>query len=237
MEGPQTAEPFHWRVSSGSAHPENLKSRATPVRPPSQRREIADMDTYRVDEVTRAIAQGASRRTVLRALFGAAAVATAGRELPASAKSDKITMCKPTGSGYQLTDVNVKQVDKRLQDAYVEPPYSCENGPSCEECQSTCTAYHNPCSTDADCCSENCLDSGICGDLCYCFDRYDPDEQAALGPMCGGSTGTLCSSGQLPGCLSSADCDQSSSYTTCVVAPDCNASGGACAYPLFACEE
>ena len=30
---------------------------------------------------------------------------------PASAKSDKITMCKPTGSGYKLTDVNVKQVD------------------------------------------------------------------------------------------------------------------------------
>jgi hypothetical protein len=95
-----------------------------------------------------------------------------------------------------------------------------------------------PCSSDADCCSENCLPSGICGGLCYCHDYFDADEQAAKGPMCGGSTGGLCSSGTLPGCLSSADCDQSSSYTECVVPTDgCNASGGMCAYPLFPCEE
>lgn len=193
------------------------------------------MNENRVDEITRAIAQGASRRTVLRALFGAAAVAVS-QTLPASAKSEKVAMCKPTGSGYTLTNVNVKQIGKRLEDGYFEPPYFCNDGPSCEVCQSTCVEYHESCRSDADCCSENCLSSGICGDLCYCIDRYDPDEQAALGPMCGGSTGTACNR-ELDGCLSSADCNQSTSYTTCVVAPGCNASGGACAYPLFPCEE
>lgn len=194
------------------------------------------MDQHRVDAVTRAIAQGASRRAVLRALFGAAAVAAASQAVPASAKSDKITMCKPTGGGYRLAEINAKQYEKRLAMGYFDPPFYCDGGPACEPCQSTCAEWHESCSTDADCCSENCLDSGICGDLCYCMDRYDPDEQAAYGPMCGGSTGNECNS-TLDGCLSSADCNQDSSYTTCVVAPGCNASGGACAYPLFPCEE
>jgi len=156
------------------------------------------MDENRVDEVSRAIAQGASRRTVLRALFGAAAVAAAGQALPASAKSDKITMCKPTGSGYKLTDVNVKQVDKRLQDGYFEPPYSCDEQPSCEPCEGTCLNPGDACGSNADCCSERCLSGGTCGDLCYCHDLYDGSGQA-----CRSGFGWSCPQ---TGCTSNADC-------------------------------
>jgi hypothetical protein len=159
------------------------------------------MDEHRVDAVTRAIAQGASRRTVLRALFGATALATAGKALPASAKSEKITLCKPTDSGYKLTDVNVKQVDKRLQDGYFEPPFSCDEQPSCEPCQGTCVEWDEPCSADADCCSERCLDAGTCGGTCYCYDLYDSSEDPS-GQICLSGSGWGCSIS----CTSSADC-------------------------------
>jgi len=191
------------------------------------------MDEQRLDTLTRSIAQGASRRAVLRLLFGGAAAVVARQALPVSATSEKIAMCKPHPSGYKLVEINAKLYDKRLAGGYIDPPYYCDNGPSCEACQSTCAEMGEQCAGDADCCSTNCLSSGVCGDLCSTLDRYDPIEQAELGPLRGASTGTLCMGG--PGCLTSADCTVAD-YTVCVVAPDlgpdgpCVTSGGACAY-------
>jgi len=198
------------------------------------------MDEQRLDTLTRSIAQGASRRAVLRLLFGGAAAVVARQALPVSATSEKIAMCKPHPSGYKLVEINAKLYDKRLAGGYIDPPYYCDNGPSCEACQSTCAEMGEQCAGDADCCSTNCLSSGVCGDLCSTLDRYDPIEQAELGPLRGASTGTLCMGG--PGCLTSADCTVAD-YTVCVVAPDlgpdgpCVTSGGACAYVTMPCEE
>jgi hypothetical protein len=73
--------------------------------------------------------------------------------------------------------------------------------------------------------------------LCYCWDRYDPDEQALYGPLCFESLASLCSSGTEPGCTTDADCGGGDTYNTCVRVPSdwtepCNASGGTCAYGL-----
>lgn len=187
------------------------------------------MNGQRMDDLTRSLAQGVSRRTAIRGLFGSGISMLALRTTPVGAQSDKVTMCKPTGAGYKLTEVNWKQIDKRRADGYFDP-YSCGDDLACEPC---CVEWHEQCSSDADCCSENCLSSGFCGDLCYCHERFDPDEQATLGSMCGSSTAWECNA-ENPGCLSSADCG--GSYTECIIAPDCNASGGACAYALSECE-
>jgi hypothetical protein len=72
--------------------------------------------------------------------------------------------------------------------------------------------------------------------VCYCWDRYDPDEQALYGSLCFESLGGLCSSGTQPGCTKDADCAGNGSYTTCVSVPSdwedfvCNDGGGMCAY-------
>jgi hypothetical protein len=102
--------------------------------------------------------------------------------------------------------------------------------------QRCCLDWHEPCSSDSDCCSENCLGSGICGDHCFCIDRYNAGEQAELGPLCGAGLSWQCGGTGFAGCLSSTDCNSGSSHTTCIVVEDCSASGGVCAFALSECE-
>jgi hypothetical protein len=186
------------------------------------------------DSIARAVAAAGSRRRLLRGIVAGGAAVLAHSSTPASAEKVKVAVCKPTGSPsnpFVLVELPWHAAQKQFEKGGFEP-YDCAAEPTCEPC---CAELDLPCSSDADCCSENCRDNGFCGGPCYCFDYYDPDEQAAKGPMCGASSGGLCDATQ-PGCLSSADCG--GSFTECVI-PDgsCNASGGMCAYTLSPCDE
>ncbi|HET9661107.1 MAG TPA: hypothetical protein VFP05_12305 [Thermomicrobiales bacterium] len=178
------------------------------------------MDDRRFDSVSRLIAQGASRRAVMRGIFaGGLTVFTAG-VLSAGAQPDKITMCKPAGAGYRLTEINAKQYEKRLAMGYVDP-IDCGDGPTCEECEGTCLNPGDPCSSGADCCTERCLPGGTCGDLCYCHDLYDGSGQA-----CRSGFGWSCP--QESGCTSNADCGDGHYCIVNVDPVDCSSPTGIC---------
>jgi hypothetical protein len=194
------------------------------------------MDLSRtLDEAARSVATGATRRSVMRGIAAGVVVALSGRGLRADAKVEKVAMCKRTGADGRhavLLELPLSVIERAENQEFFSPNY-CGSEPVCEPC---CVEMHESCTSDADCCSNNCLASGICGDLCYCYDRYDDEEQARLGPLCGAGTGGICNSTQ-PGCTSSADCEGNGEYTTCVEYEyECNASGGMCAYALSECE-
>jgi hypothetical protein len=188
-----------------------------------------------LDEAALSMATGATRRSVMRGMLAGGLVALSGRHLRADAQVEMVAVCKRMGKDgtravlLELPSTALGQVGN--QEFF--SPYYCGSEPVCEPC---CVEWHESCTSDADCCSNNCLESGICGDLCYCYDRYNDEEQAELGPLCGASTGGMCNSTQ-PGCTSSADCEGNGEYTTCVEYEyECNASGGMCAYALSECE-
>lgn len=193
------------------------------------------MNCSSFDALTRAVGAGVSRRTVLRSLLAGSVMTLTGGHSVVQARTEKEWLCKPSGPGSEkglLKSVPAHLVDRRLESGY-SWPYYCDDGPACVPC---CTEVGLACSNDADCCSENCLESGVCGGPCYCYDRYDPDEHAELGSLCGGGTGGECNAA-IDGCQSSADCT-SESFPVCVQpANACNLSGGMCAIALTPCDD
>lgn len=140
------------------------------------------MDSQKFDGITRALASGTSRRSVLRGMFGTAvggALATIGVRA-AGAQPSKVGICHQTGSAsnpYEYIEVSEHAVPAHAAhgDAtYVDLTSDvnncgwcgnvCAAGEACVDgaCVVTCLADGEICTTGTECCGGACT-NGVCG--------------------------------------------------------------------------
>ena len=145
------------------------------------------MDGKGFDELTRKVAQGMSRRTMLRGLIGggAAVVATkAGGSL--AAPREKQVICHAEGNGsFHLINVSVNAI-----------PAHEAHGDGYLGTTAHCSDCGDACSGGQDCCSGSCTNLGTnencasCGDVCDAFSNSYCDGGTCT--ACGGFSQTCC---------------------------------------------
>jgi hypothetical protein len=118
------------------------------------------LDKNGFDDLTRKVAQGVSRRTLLRGLIGGGAAAVVGVKATSTLAQNagKVDICHALGNGgYNLISVNMNALEAHLAHGDIAPT-ECENGLSCGPCSTICAnaalvGYEN-----------NSLPFGICVD-------------------------------------------------------------------------
>lgn len=144
--------------------------------------EEATLDSNRFDDLTRSMAGGTNRRSVLKA-FGGLALGAAGlvglRSSGDAAKKDKVNICHRTGNGsYNYISVAAPSVDAHI--AHGDQVSNLDDVDNCGACGNVCTAPENATAV--------CGDDG-CGFACN--DGFEPNE---LGDEC--VAASLCGPGQ-----------------------------------------
>ncbi len=164
------------------------------------------MDGHRFDDLTRALAGRPSRRGVLRALAGGAAVAVGGRATAARAGQAKRPLCHATGDParpYEVIDVAEPAWEAHL--AHGDAPYlDCCPGDACPGPHDACGGGGVP---------------GACG--CTPKTLCEPGDTGPVDDGCGGELTCGCA-------LTEADCPAGVDAAACACRVDECGPGASC---------
>jgi len=213
------------------------------------------MDGKNFDELTRKLATGTSRRSVLRGLVGGgAALAAAKVGSDASAAANRVQICHQTGSPsnpYVAITVAAESAELNRHLRHGDALYGgccnasdcpatsgeCGINPTCEVDTSTNTTYCAYEQSDAACANsvacdayDNCCEA-VCNASFSCVAAGTPDETCDDGQAC--TSGDIC--GDDPGsCAGTVDCDTPG---TCETGPGYCDDDGECAYDSVECND
>lgn len=141
------------------------------------------VDTRKFDDLTRSMAAGKSRRSVIKGLFGGVvgSIAVAGR--PAyGALAAQVVACDvstPCPSGYICCAGVCSGFECCIDNP--DPNATCPPGTSCFE------GYCDPilgCGDDSDCASDEICCGGVCAAIQCCIDDDDPNARCPEGTTC-----------------------------------------------------
>lgn len=172
------------------------------------------MDMRKFDNLTRSLATGKSRRSVIKGLFGGAVsgIAVVGR--PAYGVFAQAVPCsdaEPCAEGY----ICCAGVCSGLQCCIdnLDPNATCPEGTSCFE--GYCDPITLGCGSDADCAGDEICCDGVCAAIECCIDEADPNARCPQGTTCfEGYCNTPC---EIKGCADGQCCcaDGSCSAVCC----------------------
>ena len=141
------------------------------------------MDKKKFDELTRTLAAGQSRRSVIKGLFGGVVggIAVAGR--PAYgvlAQSVPCSDAEPCADGYICCAGYCSGLECCIDNP--DPNATCPEGTSCFEGQ--CDPIMLGCGSDEECAADEICCAGVCAAIQCCIDEADPNARCPEGTTC-----------------------------------------------------
>lgn len=128
------------------------------------------MESQRFDSLTRMMASGASRRTVLRGALGGALAAVGLRSVAGAAPAAKVDICHQTGNGtYRHINVSVNALDAHIAHGDFT---DCEGNFEVDFDSCTCVCGLTSCGTGSELNTDTCecdpVDECMAADLTRC---------------------------------------------------------------------
>ncbi|MCA9858116.1 MAG: hypothetical protein KC438_00270 [Thermomicrobiales bacterium] len=140
------------------------------------------MDTRKFDDLTRSLAAGKSRRTVIKGLFGGVVggIAVAGRPAYGALAQDACTADTDCLEDEICCAGFCRAIECCIDD--VDPNARCPEGTSCFE--GVCDPIVLGCGNDDECAEDEICCGGVCAAIECCIDDEDPNARCPEGTTC-----------------------------------------------------